>query len=197
MGRMYCFLTIKCQNLFSSSFSDQVSFSIVNSSGTQACCQEMPWLSCTNLNLFSPRGTVQPPGSARSWVYFLVTACTGEWSRRDSLMHMVVNGRLDRSSLWRHMCIVCVLSAFFFCSYKQQSRAVSCDLADWFLWPLYLLCITSSHEIHHLLSALVLVVGVARQIVECPANCTGCCVVACGEGNAAIWYSTNSYRSNC
>lgn len=47
----------------------------------------------------SPFGTTRSPGSFMSWMYFLVTAWTGEWSLRDSLMHMVVKGRLDRSSL--------------------------------------------------------------------------------------------------
>lgn len=52
---------------------------------------------------FSPFGTVRSPGSVMSWVYFLVTAWTGECSLRLSLMHMMVKGRLDRSSLWTQL----------------------------------------------------------------------------------------------
>ena len=37
-----------------------------------------------------------------SFVYRLVTADTGECSLRDSLIHMVVKGRLLRSSLQKH-----------------------------------------------------------------------------------------------
>lgn len=149
----------------------------------------MTWLTCISLHFFLPVGTVQPLGSVRSWVYFLVTACTGEWSRSDSLMHMVVKGRLDRSSLWRHtVCAqrACFQIFLFFCSCKQQLKADGAHLADGLLWPLYLFCITSLHEIHHLLTALVLVVGVACQIIKCPANCTGCCVVACKGRNKTI-----------
>lgn len=39
--------------------------------------------------------------------------------------------------------------------------------------------------------------GVARQIVERPANRAGCCVVACGKGTQQFDIRGQVYRSNC
>ena len=116
-----------------------------------------------------PLGMTRPSRRAMSLAQRRDTATTGGCRRRLSLMHMVVKGRWDRSSLG-------VRDAG---TGGPQARWPGDDTED--RSPFNLLHVPALEELADLLAAPLLVVGVTGQVVEQPCQAAGRRVVACGD----------------
>lgn len=96
------------------------------------------------------------------------TAVTGGCSRRLSLMHMVVKGSWDRSSLGT--------SGGSTMSLSHMARVTPGDIS-----PFNVCRVPPSQELLDFLATPLLVLRVAGQVVEEPRQATGRGVVACGD----------------